>query len=276
LGILFLVVVEGYRFRRREGKRLGALPASSPVEWNRPTRLAGGVLTRGDDGAGMTDSEWIDLTQPITEDVATHPPGHPMPEFEDYATYDEDGYNATILHLETHCGTHMDAPTHMLPTEEYDTIEAVTPAQMVTDGVVLDLTDVGHGEAITPADLESATADVPIEPDDFVILDTGMDPTKTDPAVYLHEYAYPGVEAAEYLVDTGAAVVATDALGVDAPGASIADHDVHRTLLPAGVRIVEGVSNLGEVAYGRYDVVCTPLPYVGRDGSQVRLLVRPQ
>jgi len=219
-------------------------------------------------------SEWTDLTQPITESVATHPPGHPLPEFEDYATYEQEGYNATLLHLETHCGTHMDAPTHMLPATEYDTIETVTADEMVTEGVVLDLTHVGHGEAITPADLEAATADIPLEAGDFVILDTGMDPTATDPAVYLHEYAYPSVEAAEYLVDAGIAVVATDALGVDAPGASIADQDVHRTLLPAGVRIVEGVANLGSIAYGRYDVICTPLPYVGRDGSQVRLLVR--
>lgn len=223
-------------------------------------------------------NEWIDLTQPITEDVATHPPGHTLPEFEDVATYEADGFNATRLHLETHCGTHMDAPTHLYPAGEYDTIDAVPPDEMVTEGVVLDCTDVGRREAITREDVEAATASasVSLRAGDFVVLDTGMDPTGTDSAVYLHEYAYPSVEAAEYLVDEGVSVVATDALGVDAPGASIADHDVHRTLLGNGVRIVEGVAALGSVAYGRYDVVCTPLPYRGLDGSQVRLLVREQ
>lgn len=221
-------------------------------------------------------ARWRDLTQPITESVATHPPGFPMPEFEDYATYEDDGFNATVLHLITHCGTHMDAPSHMLSKEAYGNIDAVDPEEMVTEGVVLDLTDVDHGAAIMPTDLDAATDENPIEDGDFVILDTGMDPTETEEKVYLHEYAYPSVDAAEYLIDAGASVVATDALGVDAPGASIADHDVHRTLLPAGVRIVEGVANLGEIEYGRYDVICTPLPYAERDGSQVRLLVRAQ
>jgi len=221
-------------------------------------------------------TRWIDLTQPITENVATHPPGHSLPEFEDVATYDVDGVNVTRLHLETHCGTHMDAPTHLYPADEYETIDDVSPAEMVTEGVVVDCRDVGRGEAISRERMEAATASVSLESGDFVVVDTGMDPTETDPSVYLHEYAYPSVAAAEFLVDRGVSVLATDALGVDAPGASIADHEVHRVLLGNGVRIVEGVANLGGLTPGRYDVVCTPLPYRGRDGSQVRLLVRPQ
>ena len=35
-------------------------------------------------------SEWIDLTQTLAEDSPTLPPLHPKPEFEDYATLDED------------------------------------------------------------------------------------------------------------------------------------------------------------------------------------------
>ncbi|GAD52841.1 metal-dependent hydrolase [Halarchaeum acidiphilum MH1-52-1] len=218
--------------------------------------------------------EWQDLTQPITERVTTHPPGWPYPEFEAYKSHESDGVNATRVRIVTHCGTHMDAPSHFFSADDHGTIEDVTPDEMVTEGVVLDLTDVDRGAAITPADLDAATEGNPIEDGDFVVLDTGMDPTETDEETYLREYAYPGVAAAEYLVDAGAAVVATDALGVDEPGASIADHEVHRALLPAGVRIVEGVANLGDVAYARHEFVCTPLPYVGRDGSQVRLLAR--
>lgn len=218
--------------------------------------------------------DWIDLTQPITENVATRPPGHALPEFEDLATYEADGYNATRLHLETHCGTHMDAQTHLYPASEYETIDGVSPDEMVTEGVILDCTDVGVEQAITRADIEEATSTIRLERDDFVILDTGMDPTETPEDVYLHEYAYPSVEAAEYLVNAGVSVVATDALGVDAPGASIEGHHVHRTLFDNDVRIVEGVANLGMLDAGRYDIICTPLPYESRDGSQVRLLIR--
>ncbi|SFG85938.1 hypothetical protein SAMN04488063_3126 [Halopelagius inordinatus] len=49
----------------------------------------------------------------------------------------------------------------------------------------------------------------------------------------------PNRPAPEFLVEREVACVATDALGADAPGATIEDHVVHRTLLPGGVRIVE-------------------------------------
>ncbi len=159
--------------------------------------------------------EWQDLTQPITERVTTHPPGWPYPEFEAYKSHESDGVNATRVRIVTHCGTHMDAPSHFFSADDHGTIEDVTPDEMVTEGVVLDLTDVDRGAAITPADLDAATEGNPIEDGDFVVLDTGMDPTETDEETYLREYAYPGVAAAEYLVDAGAAVVATDALGVE-------------------------------------------------------------
>jgi kynurenine formamidase len=48
------------------------------------------------------------------------------------------------------------------------------------------------------------------------------------------------------------------------------------TLLPEGVLIIEGVANLSETDPRRHDVIATPIPYENRDGSQVRLLVRPQ
>lgn len=229
-----------------------------------------------------TDAAWTDLTQPIDEAVVTRPPDHPDPRFEDYATYEADGYNSTILHLETHCGTHMDAATHMFPTADYgdSTIETVTPADMLTEGVVLDVSDVSQDAAIKRERIDRAieTAGVTVHDGDVVFLDTGFDPTAPDVDVetYRHEYAYPSVDAAEFLVSAGAGVVAVDTLGVDPPGATIAEHHVHRTLLSAGVRIVEGVANLSTLDSGRYGVICTPLPYVGRDGSQVRLLVRPK
>lgn len=219
-------------------------------------------------------ADWIDLTQTLGPDCPTRPPDRPAPEFESYANVEEDGYNGTRLHLDTHCGTHMDAPTHFLPAEEARTIDEVTPDEMVTEGVVLDFTDRAPGTEIGREALEAEADRRELRADDFVVLDCGNPPRPTDE--YVREYVHPSRDAAEYLVERGVACVAIDALGVDAPGATIEDHVVHRTLLPGGVRIVEGVANLGAVEPGRYDVVCTPIPYAGRDGSQVRLLVRPR
>jgi arylformamidase len=219
-------------------------------------------------------SDWIDLTQPLDETCPTRPPDRPVPEFDQFASVDEDGFNATRLHLDTHCGTHMDAPTHFLSPEEARTIDDVGVDEMLTEGVVLKFRDQPPATALGVDRLREEADRRDLQAGDFVLLDFGNPPAPTDR--YVHEYAYPSVEAAEYLVDREVACVATDALGVDAPGATIEEHVVHRTLLPADVRIVEGVANLAAVPAGRVDVVCTPIPYAGRDGSQVRLLVRPR
>jgi kynurenine formamidase len=101
-----------------------------------------------------------------------------------------------------------------------------------------------------------------------------MEPEDTDE--YLRNFVYPEKEAAEYMVEKNIACFAIDALSADKPGAELDDHHVHYTLLPEDILIIEGVANLSSVDAGRYDVICTPIPYANRDGSQVRLLVRPQ
>jgi hypothetical protein len=45
-------------------------------------------------------SEWVDLTQTLSENSPTLPPLHPKPEFEDFATLTEDRYKSTLLHIE--------------------------------------------------------------------------------------------------------------------------------------------------------------------------------
>jgi arylformamidase len=219
-------------------------------------------------------SEWIDLTQTLAEDSPTLPPLHPKPEFEDYATLAEDDYNSTILHCETHCGTHMDAPTHFLSKDEYRTIDEIAVDEMVTEGVVCDFTDKEPNEGISREELAAEAERHDLSAGDYLIFDCGMAPADTEE--YLENFIYPEKEAAEYMVEQDIACFAIDALSADKPGAALEDHHVHYTLLPEDILIIEGVANLGSVEAGRYDVICTPIPYENRDGSQVRLLVRPQ
>lgn len=218
-------------------------------------------------------SEWIDLTQPIREETPVRPL-HVKPTFEDYLTHDEDGTASTVVHLETHVGTHMDAPSHFFPGADHRTIDQVEPAEMIAEGVVLDFTHKDPGATITGAELREQAESHDLGAGEYVILDCGA--TVEDSEEYLLEYVHPDASAAEYLVEQEVACLATDALNVDPSGVPLEDHVVHRTLLPADVLIVEGLTNLDRVPAGRVDVVCTPLPYVGRDGSQVRVLVRPQ
>lgn len=219
-------------------------------------------------------SEWIDLTQTLSEDSPTLPPLHPAPEFEDFATLEEDDYNSTILHLETHCGTHMDAPTHFLSKDGYRTIDEITVDEMVTEGVICNFTDKNPGEGISRDELAEQAERYDLGAGDYLIFDCGMKPADDD--TYLRNFVYPEKGATEYMVEKDIACFAIDALSADKPGAELADHHVHYTLLPEDILIIEGIDNLEKTEPGRHDVICTPIPYANRDGSQVRLLARPQ
>ncbi len=219
-------------------------------------------------------SDWVDLTQTLSEDSPTLPPLHPKPEFEDFATLAEDNYNSTILHIETHCGTHMDAPTHFLSKDEYRTIDEITVDEMVTEGVICDFTHKSPGEGVTKDELTEEAEQYDLSAGEYLIFDCGMEPEDKDE--YLRNFVYPEADAAAYMVQKGIACFAIDALSADKPGAELEEHHVHHTLLPEDILIIEGVANLSSVEAGRYDIICTPIPYRNRDGSQVRLLVRSQ
>jgi arylformamidase len=219
-------------------------------------------------------SDWIDLTQRLSEDSPTLPPLHPKPRFEDFASLEQDDYNSTMLHCETHCGTHMDAPTHFLSKTDHRTIDEITPEEMVTEGVICDFSHKDPGSGITRQELMDESGKYGLTSGDYLLFDCGMEPRDTDE--YLHDFVYPEKEAAAYMVEKQIACFGIDALSADKPGATLEEHHVHYTLLPANILIIEGIANLSNVDPGRYDVICTPIPYANRDGSQVRLLVRPQ
>ena len=60
-------------------------------------------------------------------------------------------------------------------------------------------------------------------------------------------------------------------VGIDGP--SIGDADVHRTLLAAGVWIIEWL-DLSAVEAGEYELVCLPLRITGAEGAPARAVVR--
>jgi len=54
-----------------------------------------------------------DLSQPITDGMPVYPGDRPV-ETDQVATVAADGYRQTALHIDTHTGTHLDAPAHMI------------------------------------------------------------------------------------------------------------------------------------------------------------------
>jgi arylformamidase len=88
---------------------------------------------------------------------------------------------------------------------------------------------------------------------------------------FVEDFVYVSEAAAAALAELPVKLVGVDYLsvgGFDADGPAI-----HRTLLGAGVWIVEGLDLRG-VAPGDYDLVCLPLRLAGAEGAPARALLR--
>jgi kynurenine formamidase len=132
------------------------------------------------------------------------------------------GLSAEDVTLNTHTGTHLDAPWHYGPTiggtaRAYG-IDEVPLEWCYGDGVVLDVTHRKAGELITAQDLERATAAIGyrIKPLDIVLI-------RTDAAKRYRKSDFmtcqPGMgrESTLWLLDQGVKVCGIDAWSFDRP-----------------------------------------------------------
>ena len=134
---------------------------------------------------------------------------------------DGEGWGEERIKINSHIGTHVDAPLHYGSTCEGKparTIEAIDLSELYCDGFVLDLRPYIDGNEITVSMLEQAISDNGATPTPgcAILLRTGQEQYDlSDMALY----NYPGMtrDATLYLANLGAKVLGTDALGWDRP-----------------------------------------------------------
>jgi kynurenine formamidase len=133
-----------------------------------------------------------------------------------------EGWGEERLTINSHIGTHVDAPLHYGSTCEGQparTIEAISLDELYCDALVLDLRGLaGPNEGISVDALEQALAanSGTVTKGCAVLLRTGMEAYSLFDA---ENYAYPGMTRAGtlFLAELGAKVLGTDALGWDRP-----------------------------------------------------------
>jgi kynurenine formamidase len=141
------------------------------------------------------------------------------------AFHDHMGLANENLQLDSHAGTHMDAPWHFGPLCENrpsKTIDRVPLEWCFGPGVVLDVRHKKPGETITPNDLEQALEriDYRLKPGDIVLVMTGADKhfLQSD---YFSAHPGMGREATLWLLDQGIKVIGIDAWGFDRPAGAM-------------------------------------------------------
>lgn len=208
-------------------------------------------------------SALIDLTHPITPQVPVFP-GDPQCTFTAHATFEQSGYRVTALHMGTHQGTHMDAPSHFV--ENGMGVHEVALQRMCGPATLIDMKAKGSaGDTIDVADLEPYAERFVANA--RVLLYTGWESYFGTAQFYERS---PGLTpaACSWLATKGLAV-----LGLDLPTLHTeAVSETHVPLLSAGVAIVESLklSPLLPYADKPFLFFAAPLPLVGLDGSPLR------
>ena len=203
-------------------------------------------------------SSYIDLTMPIAPSMPFNPDHFP-PQLTTYATVPTHGWEARRLTLDSHLGTHLDAPSHFI--EGGTTIEGLSLDALVGPAQVIHLTEIGAGETITAHHLPSIR-------DERVLIRTGWASRMLGRAEYFTQYPDLSPDAAHALVDAGVRLV-----GFDTPSPDYDPGETHRVLLGRGVVILENVMNLERIPDHCW-IAALPMPVVGGDGSPARVIVQ--
>ncbi len=203
-----------------------------------------------------------DISLTYTEDLPTWP-GDPTIQLKQISSI-EDGEMANVTHLSmsAHSGTHVDAPDHFLGNGK--TVESIPLELMIGPAAVIEIRAEG---TISAADLISAQ--IPEGTKRILLKTANSEVWAAGNMEFQEVFLAPDKEAAKYLVELGIEVIGVDYLSV----APFTDPEpTHKTLLEAGVLIIEGL-DLSGVEPGEYTLYCLPLKIGGADGAPARALL---
>lgn len=169
--------------------------------------------------------------------------------------------NVSSLAFGSHTGTHVDAPKHF-----FDDALAV-------DALPLDVL-MGPAMLICVDDDVMSVGKAQLERHELEGHARVLIKTRNSSFIreneFRKDYTFLAPDGAEHLVALGVKLVGVDYLSIEQFHSG--HHKTHRTLLQAGVVIVEGL-DLSAPPMGPYDFRCLPLRLAGLDGAPARAVL---
>lgn len=235
----------------------------------------------------------IDISRPLENIEHVDPPGHgPKITYLDHRQTAEgmlamfpgvgpealpggEGWAVEEVALNTHNGTHLDAPYHYHSTmdggQRAITIDEVPLEWCYARGVKLDFRHFPDGYVATAQDVEDELARIghELQPLDIVLVNTSAAAHYGAPD-YLARGCGMGREATLYLTERGVRVTGTDAWSWDAPFSHTAKRvaetgdtaliwEGHRAGMVRGYSHIEKLGNLEELPSTGFEVICFPV-----------------
>jgi len=202
-------------------------------------------------------SGWLDVSVPIHTGMV-HFPDNPSIEIDTITSVDRgDLCTVSRLTMGSHTGTHIDAPIHFLPGGTG--AELVPMERLIGPARVIEIKD---PHAVKAEELRVHN----LGARERLLFKTSNSERCWKTSQFVPDFISIAEDAASYLAGLDTLAVGIDYLSAGGP-------ETHRTLLGAGVVIVEGL-NLTGISPGRYELLCLPLKILGGDGAPARVLLR--
>ncbi|HYG71244.1 MAG TPA: cyclase family protein [Actinomycetota bacterium] len=179
----------------------------------------------------------------VVDDATPVFPGDPRPILRPATRIETEGFNVLSLSLGSHSGTHVDAPSHVVP--DGAVLEDLELSRFAGPGVVADVTGAAPRSSIGWSDL--APVAERLRPGAILLLRTGWSERYLRSDHYVdHPFLEP--DAAERVLGRGVRTIGIDALN---PDPTLVNGDgrlpVHDLVLGAGGVLAENLTNLSAI-----------------------------
>jgi len=210
-------------------------------------------------------SGWIDISYPLKKGML-HWPQDPVPpsvESNSMKLEGEGTITMSQMTINTHHGTHIDAPRHFFP--DGTTIDEMPLDAIMGPARVIEIRDT---VSIKPEELEAHN----IQPGERILFKT-VNSSYYQKEKFVEDFVYISTEGAHYLKDKKVSVVGIDYLAVGSFRDRANLIEVHKVLVGNGIWIIEAI-NLSAVKAGRYEIICLPIKIQHGDAAQARAILR--
>jgi kynurenine formamidase len=219
----------------------------------------------------------VDLSQEIYQGMGVYP-GHLKTVIWEHASHAETArlfeggfsFHSSGLMMCDHGPTHVDALSHLDPSEDAPSIDEMPLDTFYGPALCLDVSHVEAPDYVTVADLESALGDARLELNagDALLLRTGTHDRYGGTPEYTSRYPGLDDDAAGWLRDRGVKVFGVDSPSPDNPLSRT--YPVHMMCRASGITHYENLANLAAVAGRRFTFIGFPLRIRAGTGSPVR------
>ncbi len=211
----------------------------------------------------MSTPELIDISVPLHSEIPVWPGSAGYLLTHTSCLENGDPSMNSMLDMDVHVGTHVDAPCHFIPgaaaSEALPLDALIGPAWVAA---------AEEADAITPELLSS----LKLEPDvtRLQLKTRNSELWFRGETEFKRDFVALTPEAARWLTDRGIALIGIDYLSVQRFGDPPLTHEI---LLREGIVVLEGL-DLAGVSPGGYELICLPLRIVGSDGAPARAVLR--